>query len=288
MPICYLQSLLGGLEEFMSAEAVRSSGAKLPVFITIAESIAVMKPAWRPIVLQLAVIAVLSTVTDLLDLMAESPGNSAAYSSSLQFASGVGSLLLLMMFTNLVLGISRLALFKEIAAVTDLFRWGRRQWRLLSNILLIGLIMVMPAGVGALFSASLGSFLASPVAVAAFLLLYAACWLWAGAWLGLLAPIIASDERKNAIDCAWRISAGNRMPLVLLGLCGLGAYLVIHGTGMLLATFINTEMAPLRITGSFLTAFFSTALSAVSVAIAAIAYKRLTGQAVDRDMIEAE
>ena len=263
----------------MSAEAVEPSRAKLPVFITITESFAVLNPAWQPIVLQLTVIAVLATVTDLLSALApESPGNSTAYGSSLEFVSAVGSLVLLMMFTNLVLGLARLVLFKEIPAVTDLFRWGRRQWRFLGNILLIGLIMVMPAGVGALFSASLGSFLASPAAVAAFLLLYAACWLWAGAWLGLLAPIIASDEKGNAIDRAWRVSAGNRMPLVLLGLCGLGAYLIIHGTGMLLATFINTEMAPLRIAGSLLTAFFSTALSAVSTATAAIAYRRLTGK----------
>lgn len=263
----------------MSVEAIGPSRVKLPVFLTIADSFAVLIPARRPIVLQLAAIAVLSTATDLLpDLAPQTPGNSTAYGTFLEFVSAVGSLILLMMFTNLVLGVARLVLFKEIPAVTDLFRWGRRQWRLLGNILLIGLVMVMPAGVGALFSASLGSFLASPLAVAAFLLLYAACWLWAGAWLGLLAPIVASDERGNAIDRAWRVSAGNRTPLVLLGLCGLGAYLIIHGTGMLLATFINTEMAPLRIVGSLLTAFFSTALSAVSTATAAIVYRKLTGK----------
>jgi hypothetical protein len=255
----------------ISADAVTG---RLPVFRTIVDGVVVLYPARRPIVWQILAIAVLTAATDLFDLLT----GSRVSASPFYYASLAGSLILLIAYVNLTLGISRLVLFKEAPAVTDLFRWGHRQWRFLGNMLLIALGAVVPVGVGALFKASFGSFFASPMAVTAVLLLYAACWLWAGSWLGLMIPIIASDGRESAIDGAWRVSAGNRTPLLGLALCGMGASFIVHGAQLLLETKNDPQSAPLvMMTANLIITFFSMALASVFAAVSAIAYQRLTG-----------
>jgi hypothetical protein len=188
------------------------------------------------------------------------------------------ALVAIVIYTNLSIGTTRWVLFEEPPTIAGLFRWGHRQWRLLGNLVLLILVAAVPVVVGAVMTPFLGPLLASPLAVFGLQVIYGLCWLWAAGWLLTLPAIVASDRKGSAIDVAWKISAGNRLRLMGLVLCGIGANLLVTGSGMLAANFLNVELLPIRIGGYLLGMLATNAIYVVFAASAAVAYRRLTAQ----------
>jgi len=280
----------------MQSDVSAAPAARLPVFRTIAEGIAALRPAWPRVVILLLVILILEIALDLLPALAFGVPSQFLHGRAAMAVQGPGDLLLrilramieILLIINLLLAIARLVLFGEMPIVGGLFRWGHRQWRLLGNGLLVGLAAAMPAILGGFLTPRLGPFLASPVAIIAFLTIYALCWLWASGWLASVIAIVASDEPAGALDKAWRIAAGNRFRLMGIPACILGGCLIAVGSAQIFVTFVNLDLLPFEIPAYALTTLLVEAVYVAYAATGAAAYRRLTGQIVDRDAAEAD
>jgi hypothetical protein len=258
---------------------------KLPVIRTIEEGLAALRPLWRRIALQLLLLLLIQIGFGLVAvamsgdsehfLLGRGSPNSKHVSYGLMlFANG---LIVLVIYINLSLGTTKLVLFNEPPTLGGLFRWDRRQWRLLGNLLLVGLVAAVPVVVGAFMTPSLGPLLATPLAVLALQAIYGLCWLWAVGWLQLLPSVVASDRAGSALDLAWQASAGNRLRLMGLALCGVVANLLVIGSGMLASNFLAVDLLSIRIIGHLLRALAGGAIYVVFAASAAVAYRWLTG-----------
>ncbi len=102
-----------------------------------------------------------------------------------------------------------------------------------------------------------------------------------------LPSIVASDGKGSALDLAWKVSAGNRLRLMGLAICGFAAHLLLAGTGMLASNVLAVDLLPIRIAGHLLGTLAGGAIYVVFAASAAIAYRRLSGPGVPRDIMSA-
>jgi hypothetical protein len=285
-----------GIGDSLPIETNAAPTAKLPVIRTIVEGLAALRPAWRRVLVLLLVILILEIALDLLYALVFGVPSQLQNDRAAMVPQGPGDILLrilralveILVYTNLLLAIARLVLFAETPPVVGLFRWGRRQWRLLGNTVMIGLAAAMPAVVGGFLTPHLGPFLASPTAITAFLLIYALCWLWAAGWLSSVIPIIASDDPGSALDKAWRVAAGNKFRLMGIPACILGGILIAIGSRLIFEAFFTVDPLQLGIPGYALLTLLIEAIYVAYAAIGAAAYRRLTGQIVDRDTTEAE
>jgi hypothetical protein len=274
-----------GKGDSMSSENDTASAAKLPILKTIEDGFFALRPVRRAIGLQLllflaieialGVIAVALSGDAQQFFLEREPSDTKDPAYILTML--VDALIAIVIYINLSIGTTRWILFTEPPTIAGLFRWGRRQWRLLGTLLLLGLAAAVPIAIGAFMAPLLGPLLASPVAVLALRAIYGLCWLWAAGWLLFLPSIIASDGKGSAIDFAWRVSSGHRLRLIGLVLCGLAANLLVSGSGLLAANFLNVDLLPIRIAGHLLTFLAGTIIFVVFAAAAAVAYRRLTG-----------
>lgn len=279
----------------MNSDATSAPASKLPVLRTIEEGLAALRPNWRRIARQLLLFVLIEIAAGTLAVVISGNaehfllGRDRSESSSLTYALILIAygLIALVIYINLSLGTTRLVLFEEPPTLAGLFRWDRRQWRLLGNLLLVALAAAVPAVVGAFMTPSLGPLLATPMAVLAVQAIYGLCWLWAAGWLQLLPSIVASDGKGSALDLAWKVSAGNRLRLMGLAICGFAAHLLLAGTGMLASSVLAVDLLPIRIAGHLLGTLASGAIYVIFAASAAVAYRRLTGAVVPQDTTSA-
>jgi hypothetical protein len=272
----------------MHSDTNVTPAAKLPVVRTVVEGLASLRPAWRKVALLLLVILFLELAFDILSAHAYGLigrlWNDHAADILLLI---IGALLRTLLYVNLLLAIARLVLFAEPPSVTGLFRWGRRQWRIFWSYFVVGIVAAVPIVVGAVMTPRLGSLLSVPEAILALQAIYALCWLWAASWLSQLIPLIASDDPAAAIDKAWRIATGNRFRLLGILGCILFGMLIVVGSAQIFDTFFPIELFKFEMPGYALTTLLLEAVYVAYAAIGAAAYRRLTGQVVDRETAEA-
>lgn len=285
-----------GKKASLSGETEAVAARRLPIIRTAVEGFAGLRPAWIRVLGLVLLILIIEIGLELLAALAlGSPSQSPAGETQMT-AQGAGAILIrilraligLLLYVNLLLVIARLVLFGEPPAITSLFRWGRRQWRLLGIIIIVGLVAAVPNIIGALFAPLLGPFLASPGAVVAFLALYALCWLWAAGWVSLVIPIVASDSPAGVLDKAWRIAAGNRFRLMGLAACILGGILIAIGSAQIFEAYFTVNPLQAGIFGYALAMLLVEIVYIAYAAIGTAAYRRLTGQVTDPDGSEEE
>jgi hypothetical protein len=258
----------------------------LPVFRTIEEGLAALRPAWLSVIKLFLVVLMLQIALDLIPALAlGTPSQILGASTPVPIQQPgelplrvLRALVSILLYINLLIIAARLVLYGEAPTIAGLFRWGRRQWRLLGTLVIIGVAAAAPGFVGAFLTPALGPFLASPAAVLAFLAIYVACWLWAAGWLLFVVPIVAADDPAPVLDRAWRLSAGNRSRLMGIPAAIAFALLILIGAIQLFATFFNLEPLPLGIPTYPLAVLTLQAVYAVYAAAGAVAYRRLTGQ----------
>jgi hypothetical protein len=269
----------------MSDPARAVPNPSLPVFRTIEEGLAALRPAWSSVIKLFLVVLMLEVALDLIPALALGMPSRILIGQAPAPVQQPGemplhllrALVSILLYINLLLAAARLVLFRETPTIAGLFRWGRRQWRLLGTLVIIGVAAAAPGFVGAFLTPVLGAFLASPAAVLAFLAIYVACWLWAAGWLLFVVPIVAADDPAPVLDRAWRLSAGNRSRLMGIPAAIAFALLILIGGTQLFASFFNLEPLPLGIPTYPLAILTLQAVYVVYAAAGAVAYRRLTG-----------
>jgi len=274
----------------MSSASDTARAAKLPVFRTIEEGLAALRPALGGFTLLLLLLLAIEIAAGVVAaslsgdpwdfvLARKRSGPTSAVSVGVGLAH---LLILIVVYANLQFAATRLVLFAEQPAVIDLLLWTNRHWRLAGNALLLGLVAGVPLIVGALMTPYLGPLLATPFALLAVQAIYGLCWLWASGWILLLPSIIAADRPGHALDVAWAMSAGHRPRLMGLAICGVAASLLITGAGMIASSLFNTELLGFQIAGHLLETLARSVVWVVFAASAASAYRRLTDAAQER------
>jgi hypothetical protein len=263
----------------------------LPIFRTAAEGIAALRPAWTRLLGLVLLILVVEVGLELLSALIPGLPREALDDPTSAAAPGAGAILMrllrvaigVVLYINLLLVVARLVLFAEPPAMSSLFRWGRRQWRLLGVFVVTALVAAVPSIIGALFAPLLGSFLASPGAITAFLALYMLCWLWAGGWLSLVIPVIAGDDPAGAFDKAWHVADGNRLRLMGLVACIVVVILVAIGSAQIFEAYFTVNPLQAGIVGYALAILLIEIVYIAYAAVGTAAYRRLTGRIADRD-----
>jgi hypothetical protein len=236
----------------MSGEVRAIARVKLPVVWTVGEGFGALRSMGWTITLQIGLVAlteiVVFLVATMVSIFAGGLSETADYESSTAeqasrnpeiIVTSIVTVAALLLSINLTLGVSRWVLFRERPPIESIYRWGRRQWRLLGTILLCLLIMlvimVAPTAllgfviyVGKpLFTSDDGAI--GDVAQFIPLLGVLAAVFWCTGWMWLTTPLVANDEPANVIGRAWRLSRGNRLRSIAIVLLIIIAVTIAQG-----------------------------------------------------------
>jgi len=259
----------------MSSEAGAVSRMKVPVFGTLGEGFRALAAIGGVIAAQVALFVLAQLIASfvagfvggfleaaLRDPSAGDGGSSIPAIASQLFQGLVGFLL----SVNLVLIVSRWVLLRERPGVEAIFRWGRRQWRLLGVSLLCLVIVLIPMmalifAIGYLGRPLLPVEALYPICA----LLLVPIVIWSMGWMCLTGPVVATDDPEGALRRAWQLSRGNQPRLAILllllilsitiaaGILGalLGVLIAIALPGNPLVTTLIREVMGLIASGAF-------------------------------------
>jgi hypothetical protein len=218
-----------------------------------------------------------------LVFVAAGDGDARAIEATAQL---IGTIIGLAISTNIWIGVGRLAIRNEPPSIAGLFKWGKRQWRMLSigllcalllfgPLLLLGLLVIPFTGVP-MHELPFGS--AAGFTFAVVVLLGLAWFLYIMAKVAFTGPIIADDGPSGSLSQSWQMS--RRHTLKLTGGIVLTILIMIIGELILLSpAFLVGAAIHNSIYSELVNTIGSTIGGVWIMAFASLAYVKLRGSA---------
>lgn len=222
----------------MSIDDEPEETAELAVFETLKRGVVLLRPITRVVLAQIGIVLAAILVIDLVAGLAfgalwsgDPPSSSSGTADVL--AQIAGAILGWALVANIVLGISRWALYGERPAVPDLIRWNARQARLL-GVGIVGFLLIFVPGLVVVLASDPAT--GQPAIAMLLSLVWALYAVWFLSWFALATPLVASDEPLGVMEQVWRTSRGHRLPLLAI------AVLILLPMGILMS--VVTLVAP--------------------------------------------
>jgi hypothetical protein len=276
----------------MSSEAGAASRVKVPVFETLGAGFRALAALGGVIWAQVALFVLAQLIASfvagfvagfieaaLRDSSAGDGTSAIPVIASQSFQGLVGFLLAV----NLALIVSRWVLLRERPGVEAIFRWGRRQWRLLGVSLFCLVIVLIPMMALIFAIAYLGRPLLPVEAlypICALLLI--PVFIWSMGWMCLTGPVVATDDPEGAFRRAWRLSRGNQLRLAILLLLLILSITIATGTlagllGVVSAIALPGNPLATTLVGEVMNLIASGVFQVWTAATIAVAFSILTG-----------